>query len=240
MQNKIKHICFIIAMAGEARPLIEHYGLEPVTTIWPDFTPMSAYQKNYRHGKITLIINGHDERYDIDNIGTQAATLASYLAIQYFRPDLLINAGAAGGFRERGMEIGDILLAQGNAYFHDRRIPIPKFREYGIGAYPLMDHTILAKALSLKTGTVSTGNSFDFIGPDKKLMDELKISAKDMEAAAIAWVCDLAGVPVMIVKGITDIVGIEHPSETQFISNFKSTMETLKTKCIEIVDHLFD
>lgn len=52
------------------------------------------------------------------------AALTAYLAIQTFKPDLVISLGTAGGFKAKGGEIGDVYLSTGFAN-HDRHIPIP-------------------------------------------------------------------------------------------------------------------
>ena len=60
----------------------------------------------------------------MDNVGTVPAALTAYLAIQAFRPDIVISAGTAGGFRSRGAAIADVFVSTGMVN-HDRRIPIP-------------------------------------------------------------------------------------------------------------------
>lgn len=60
----------------------------------------------------------------VDNVGTVPAALTAYLAIQAFKPDIVISAGTAGGFRSRGAAIADVFVSTGMVN-HDRRIPIP-------------------------------------------------------------------------------------------------------------------
>jgi 5'-methylthioadenosine nucleosidase len=238
MTFKPKHICFIVAMQGEAQPLIDHYGLRPQVKVFPHYLPMRLFQNDYRNHRISLVTNGHDERFDIDNIGTQAATLSTFVAIEHLEPDLIINVGTAGGFREKGLDIGDVVLAQGAVYFHDRRIPIDKFREYGLGSYPLSDQTELIRRLGIKAGILSTGNAFDYSKNDQQVMDQIGATVKDMEAAAIAWVCEMSKVPLIILKGVTDFVDTKVASEAQFIQNFTRCMENVKSKSIQLIDHL--
>ena len=59
----------------------------------------------------------------MDNVGTVPASVAAYLALQTFSPDLLIIAGTAGGFKARGAAIGDIYVST-RTVNHDRRIPL--------------------------------------------------------------------------------------------------------------------
>lgn len=224
-------------MHGEAAPLIEHFHLRPVA-FFKDFIPMKAFQNQFQQLTISLIINGKDHTHGTDNIGTQPAVLSTYLAIEHFQPDLIINAGTAGGFRERGMVIGDVVVAQGKAFFHDRRIPIPAYESYGLGGYPLLDLGDMISFLGLKTATISTGNSFDFNDQDKKIMESLQADIKDMEAASVAWVANLADIPLMIVKSVTDYVSLIHPSEEEFIQNFMMAINNLKDTVIRIIQYL--
>ena len=46
-------------------------------------------------------MNGKCDRFDVDNVGTTPAALASYLAITSLQPDLIINAGTCGGFERK-------------------------------------------------------------------------------------------------------------------------------------------
>lgn len=55
-------------------------------------------------------------------------------AKQRLHPDLVINAGTAGGFGAKGAAIGDVFVSS-LIHNHDRRIPIPGYEAYGIGEY---------------------------------------------------------------------------------------------------------
>jgi hypothetical protein len=63
-----------------------------------------------------------------------AGALSAFYAINEFKPDIVINAGTAGGFKRAGAAIGDAFITTRCAH-HDRRIPIPGFTEYGKGDY---------------------------------------------------------------------------------------------------------
>jgi nucleoside phosphorylase len=55
---------------------------------------------------------------------------------------------------------------------------------------------------------------------DDKLMLENNASVKDMEAAAIAYVAELAGVPFFGVKVVTDIVDGDRPTQVLYVCYF--------------------
>jgi Phosphorylase superfamily len=81
---------------------------------------------------VHLAHNGKCSRFDVSEVGTNAGTLTAYLGVQTFKPDLVISAGTAGGFRARGAEIGDVFVSTA-IQNHDRRIPLPGFDKYGVG-----------------------------------------------------------------------------------------------------------
>ena len=57
--------------------------------------------------------------------------MATYESIRVLNPDVVITAGTCGGFKAKGLEIGDVVLGTHSA-FHDRRIQIPGFLEFGV------------------------------------------------------------------------------------------------------------
>ena len=63
---------------------------------------------------------------------------------------------------------------------------------------------------------------------------------KEMEAAAIAWVCKQLDVPFLALKAITDVVddpGTEH-TEAQFYSNLKVASARLQEKLTAVLERL--
>ncbi|MEM9608722.1 MAG: 5'-methylthioadenosine nucleosidase, partial [Actinomycetota bacterium] len=177
--------------------------------------------------QVAVTTNGVDPRHGVDNIATQPAALNTYVSIDRWAPDLVLTAGTAGGWAARGADIGDVYLSGGDLVFHDRRIGIPAFDEYGHGRYPTVDAAGLAARLALKTGVVTTSNSLDDPEPDRSIMRAHGADVKEMEAAAVGWVTWLLGVPVMAVKAITDLV--DHHTETaeQFQANLAMATDRL-------------
>jgi 5'-methylthioadenosine nucleosidase len=102
--------------------------------IWCRFkTPTSAVSFSGKLGglKVHLAQNGTAEEYGICKVGTTAALLTTYLAVDVFKPDIVISVGTAGGFKSKGAEIASIFLSTTTLH-HDRRIPLPGFKEFGL------------------------------------------------------------------------------------------------------------
>ena len=227
-------------MAGEAAPFLargQFFRLLPERS-------EAAYGFELHEGRaegghsVVVAVAGRDPRFGVDSIGTLPAALLTHHIIDRFVPGVIVNAGTAGGFERRGAQVGDVYLGDEVTVFHDRRIPLDGFRAMGPGHYPVRSHRDLASALSLRLGIVSTGDSLDCSPEDAAQMSALSASVKDMEAAAIAYVCERRAVPLVLVKAITDIV--DHPTETaaQFLQNYAIAVARLADALVGVVAHL--
>ena len=63
--------------------------------------PATSYSGTFADIKVTVVHNGTCQTHKVDNIGTVPAGLTAYVALQEFRPDLVISAGTAGGFKAK-------------------------------------------------------------------------------------------------------------------------------------------
>jgi nucleoside phosphorylase len=230
----ISSVAVVMAMRAEAAPLIASLGLVEADD-QPAQLPFRWYEGRHRGVSVIVAVNGVDPRYDVDGIGTNPAVLNSWLVIERRRPDVVVSAGTAGGFTSKGGEVGDLYLSSGDLVFHDHRIPIAGFSDYGVGHYPCADVDHLARRLDAKTGVVSTGNSLDAPDVDLDLMAVNDASLKDMEAAAVAWVCWLSGTPFFAVKVIADLV--DGPADTveEFKLNLTMATGRLSAALVELV-----
>lgn len=96
-----------------------------------------------------LAQNGPSEEYGICKVGTSAAFLTTYLAIDAFKPELVISAGTAGGFESNGAEIGSIFVST-TTVNHDRRIPLPGFKEFGLDKKATHPMNAIAASLGMQ------------------------------------------------------------------------------------------
>jgi hypothetical protein len=110
----------------------------------------------------------------------------------------------------------------------------------------------LAHAANLKLGVVTTGDSLDWTKKDMALMMSEGASVKEMEAAAVAWVCSNASIPFAAIKSITYIVddscgqidinhGEFNGTREMFENNFDCAISSLKEKIenvLKLLDHV--
>mgnify|MGYP000633281214 CR=1 FL=1 len=219
----MKKICFIVAMAAEAKPLIQHFGLMHQGGRFGQ-APSQVYQGNYKNIEITLVTNGKDADTGFDYIGEPTPWNGT---------DIIINAGTAGGFASKGAKIGDVYLSHKYIVFHDRRVDIPGWNRMGQWYFPCIDSDEIARLGGFKQGICTTGSSLDMTEDDA---EQTGGEVKDMEAAAVAWVAQLYKTPILCVKAITDLVGADRPTAQQFDDNLSMATQKLKDACFKIVD----
>ena len=139
--------------------------------------------------------------------------------------------------QQKGAEIGDVFLTTSVAN-HDRRIPIPDFVPFGIGKLETVNAKVLAETYNYKMGICTTGNSLDKTDKDDELMQANDASVKDMEAAAIAWACELHKVPFLGVKVVTDIVDGGVPTQDEFLENLHAASKSLQDALPKVLDYV--
>ncbi len=61
-------------------------------------------------------------------------------------------------------------------------------------------------------------------------------TCKDMEAAAIAWTCELSCTPYFAIKVITDIVDGTRPSHEEFMENLHTAGVSLQDTLPRVID----
>ena len=257
----IKTIAVLVAMEAEAAPLVSLLGLKPCPKSHRHAPLPSVVRsgvllendddggtKNVQHQQqqkkkkkrceVVVATCGADSTHGVDSVGTVNAALCAYEILKTHEPDVLINAGTAGGFREKGAAIGDVFLVD-EVKYHDRRIPIPTFTKYGVGAIRTAETPNMRRTLKdLKCGVCSTGNSLDATEVDREMMSRNDASVKEMEAAAVAKVCEMFDVPFVCVKAITDIVDGPHAAEKEFLENLAMAGKRLQETVPKVLEFM--
>ncbi|KAJ7537117.1 hypothetical protein O6H91_12G098100 [Diphasiastrum complanatum] len=200
--NNISTVLLVIAMQAEALPLVEALKLsQDDTLVFPKSVPWIKYSGIHDGLHIHIVVPGKDAVLGVDNVGTVSGALVSYAAIQALQPDLLINAGTAGGFKI--------------------------FDKYGVGATKTIPTPKLVEALGLKLGKLSTGNSLDMSPQDEEVIKSNDATIKDMEGAAVAYVANLFSVPAILIKSVTDIIDGGRPTTEEFLENLSMAADAL-------------
>ena len=233
--HPIQKILLVVAMDTEAQPIINTLHLKPLAHSFSGL-PMRGYMGKQGKSTILLMINGQDPVHKVQNIGTEAATLSTYLGVEFFHPDLIISIGTAGSVIESGAALLDIYLSQ-KIYFIDRRIPMEGYSDYGRGGYESLPLPFIQKKLGLRAGVVCSEGSFDEEQVDYKMFLKEHCSAIDMEAAGVAWVAMLTKTPMIALKGITNYVRGEHIHD-EFNKNLPVVTTNLSQKLKRLISML--
>ena len=241
--DRAERVVIIMAMEAEAAPLRDALGAQPLEApVWASGLPcrLSHAPKTRRRPDVVLAVNGTDPIYGVDAVGSTAAALTAHAALNLDRPkpDLVLSVGTAGGWLRAGAEIGDAFLAWPHFACHDRRIPLPGFEVMGLSELPAADLRSHASALGCRLGIVSSGDSFDESKTDRERIIANGAEVKEMEAAAVAWVGHLHGVPTGALKTITDLVDSPVATEAQFVENLATAAETLRSKTLALLECL--
>ena len=232
-------ICYIVAMEAEATPFIEKYGVEKIEDFFMPL-PCLLYQKQVTE-KDTLFIVINGTQHGSSLVGCEAASITTLKAIETLQPDLVINSGTCGAFKRKGADIGHVYI--GNAVmFHDRRVMgDDEWGTQALGNYKLWEKSEeIAQCLNLKTGKVTTGSSLDMQPCDLEIIEENNGELKDMEAAAVAFVCSLFKTPCLLVKSVTDLLDGGENTLEEFRRNLFQASTELSKANIRLIEHLIE
>ena len=232
----ISRILVVMAMHDEAAPVVSALRATPVPA--PAGRTHEWHLAHRGAATVVVAVNGIDARFGIDGVGPEPAVMNTIAAIDRFRPDLVVSAGTAGGWQARGGAIGKVYLSYPHVVRHDRRIDIDRFREYGVGSFPVVPMRAVAADIDAEPGVVTTGGSLDETAEDIEAMSHLDARAKEMEAASVAWVCETLGVPFVALKTITDLADVDRPTADQFIENLHTASAQLTEHLIRFVDRV--
>jgi adenosylhomocysteine nucleosidase len=163
-------------------------------------------------------------------IGKVNAAVGCALLINRHRPDFVINTGSAGGIHP-GLNFGDAVISDGLVY-HDVDVtafgyapgqlpklpplfPVPEdlVRRAEQAVDGLKREGLLPPSFNHIRGLIGSGDVFihqpEQIAAIRRSFPA--VLAVEMEGAAIAQACFLFKTPVLIIRALSDIAGVESP-----------------------------
>lgn len=219
-----------VAMRCEALPLIKHWNLGGSMPMDPHLS--AEVWRGQPHGvSVALVTHGIDPSIGCDRIGTETATLVAFAGLRATGATHLINAGTCGGFRARGGNIGTVYMPT-RFMFHDQRVAIPGLSEFARSDQCTGDFPRMRQAAQALNGICSTGSSLDATQSEFEFFDANEITCKDMEATAIARVCQDMSIPFAALKVVTDFVDHHESAAEAFLQN----LATASAKMTHAVD----
>ena len=214
----------VIAMDSEAEILLSQMDIEGVSSLYgkPVYTG-KAFGK-----AVMLVVSGE---------GKVNAAAGACAAISK-GADVILNFGVAGGLSPERTQVSELYLID-KAVQYD--FDLVQLSGKPVGTLPDEDDNFLSLScpseLDFDRRALGTGDRFNDSPADHKLLLELGCDIREMEGGAIAQVCKYAGVPCVMVKGISDVYGSGSTTE-QFRKNMKLALLNLKAHLSEILGAL--
>lgn len=179
---------------------------------------MPSYEGNTHANDIVYVVSG---------MGKTNAAHAATVLIERFSPGLVILFGVGGAYPSSGLEVGDVAVAEkevygdegfqrGNRFHGTECIGIPllkRGRKRYFNEFPL-DRKLSRKTLeSARLVTKTAAGTFVTVstctGTKARALElEKRLGAicENMEGAAVAHVCAIYGIPMIEIRGISNIV----------------------------------
>jgi len=180
-------------------------------------------------------IGGRDVVVTSVGVGKVNAAMVATLAIDHFSPREVLFTGVAGGI-DPVLGIGDVVVAE-HVLHHDAGVFGPDgFEIYQSGHVPFFNPTdhlgyrpslglldrvrsaatglqlspVLGRVPNLVFGTVVTGDQFIQSEEERRrLFETFKAQATEMEGAAVAQVAEHFGVDYILIRAVSDRVGVD-------------------------------
>lgn len=199
---------------------------------------LKFYEGTINNKNIVLVESG---------VGKVNAARTTQVLIDNYKIDAVINVGSAGSANQE-LQIGDIVIGK-TLVQHDFDITAfghPKGYISNVGERINSDENLTKsmeqtienlqnKEFKIKIGTIASGDIFCTEPKMKeKIRDKFNADAIEMEGAAIAQVCKLDNMPILVIRSISD-----SPNGNNNIT-FDQYLETASKRCAEILSQFFN
>lgn len=170
--------------------------------------------------------------------GKIAAAASTQYAIDHLKPKLLVNIGTCGSFHQ-SMQRGDLLLA-------DKTVVYDIIEQMGdpdeaINAYTTVFDASWASSLkNIRHGILISGDRDIVQGDIKSLHGKYEATAADWESGAIAWTAHKNGVPLFIIRGVSDVVNEAESLAYGDLGHFEEGAEMVMRRLIEVLPRCLD
>ncbi|MBO7697523.1 MAG: 5'-methylthioadenosine/S-adenosylhomocysteine nucleosidase [Erysipelotrichaceae bacterium] len=164
-------------------------------------------------------------------VGEVYATIATVLAIQKFKPELIINLGCAGSLNEN-VKIDDVVVADRVGEWRFDAIDWPRGFDSNYTSFPCDDKVIeIMKKIKTDTnihfGGIVSANEFIY---KKSQLNEIRKQfpealCGEMEGSAIANTCFAFGVKCAVIRSISDVTLMDKNYHAYYF-NLEKTCQT--------------
>ncbi len=183
---------FVIAMDNEAKCVSDN---------------MEGLSEERVFGRRVLCgrLGGADALVVVSGVGKSNAAAATQLALNLTGADEIVNFGVAGGL-DPSMKVGDVYEVS-DAVQYDFDLCQINGTEMGTLNERTTPFIPCAPTGAFPARRLGTGDRFNDSAADESLLLGMGVALRDMEGAAIAHVCETAGVRLRSVKCVSDVRG---------------------------------
>lgn len=187
-----------------------------------------AYSGKIENKDFILVISG---------IGKVSAALTTQVVIDKFRPEYVLNFGTCGGMNNDVKVLNYYAIEKCCQYDFDltdlEDVPLGYIQEYDTVFFP----SSTSGLDFLEKSTLASADKFTSKEKDVLTINSLGCSICDMEGAAIAQVCLSNKIPLVIIKGISDVYGSGVESE-QFFRNLKTVGQGFPSIIKKVINNI--
>lgn len=217
-------IAFVVALKSEASPLLECF---------ENLSEDKLFDKPLYHGNLF----GKRVILAISGIGKVSAALTTQAIICKFSPSVIINFGSCGGINQTVKTLSYYCVEKACQFDFDVSALDDVPRGY-IQEYDRVYFTPQTKyAEFLQTAALATSDKFVDNIKDVEKIAQMGCNICDMEGGAIAQVCTGCSMPLIMIKGISDVFGNNSQSE-QFRQNLNSVIKGFPQIIKRIMDNI--
>ncbi|MBO5714202.1 MAG: 5'-methylthioadenosine/S-adenosylhomocysteine nucleosidase, partial [Clostridia bacterium] len=179
---------------------------------------------------------GKDCVLSISGIGKVNAGLTTQMLIDKYSPEFVLNFGTAGGIDKSVNPLEYYAVEKSCQFDFDLRdldgVPLGYIQDYDLSFFPSCTVNF---PVELQKKNLATADRFTESQTDTQDIRDIGCNLRDMEGGAIAQVCYTNNVPLLTIKGITDVVGNGLTAE-QFFTNLK----TVSLGFNKVIENLFN
>lgn len=200
---------------------------EAVRQLFPDATPEhSPFGES-----LSLALDTWHLRLFHSGWGKISSAAVMQYVIDHCSPDLIVNLGTCGGF-EGSVSQGDVVLVE-KTFVYDI-VELMETDDISPFYASALDLSWLAQPdpYPVRRGVLASADS-DLLPERIPLLKSKGAIAADWESAALAWVARKNGSPLLILRGVSDIVGGQG-------SEAYNNYEVFRERTREIMKILFD
>ena len=172
------------------------------------------YNGIYENHELILVQSG---------LGKVNAAVVSTLLIDKFNCELLLFSGVAGGI-DPDMEIGDVIIAESLIQYDYGTLLKRELKAFRPGSIPIgepknelefsldteIKNKIKAVLPQIRMGTILTGDVFLQCEETRiELFEKYGAQAIDMEGGAVAQVAEQYGIPVIVIRSLSDLAAAD-------------------------------